>query len=98
MKKNPDFSGDDALLLRKGRSFWDKKFLIIVGRNEKENREIEKIKKKNNFILKPKNFPGPTVLIRGFKKKIKEEQITKAAEFLLNYTKKIPENMMIEIK
>jgi tRNA U34 2-thiouridine synthase MnmA/TrmU len=98
LEKIPDFDGEDTRLLKKGRIFWDKEFLIVVGRNERENKEIEKMKQKDDLILEPLNFPGPTVLIRGFKKKIRKEQIIKATEFLLNYTKKIPEDIMIEIK
>lgn len=97
-KKIPEFSGDDARILRKGRVFWENDFLIVVGRNEKENEEIERSKKENDLILKPKDFPGPTILIRGFGKKIEKEKIKKASEILLNYSKKLPEKIEIEIK
>lgn len=107
-KKIPDFNGSDARILRKGRIFWlarrslgegeQDNFLIVVGRNEKENKEIKKSKKKGDLILEPGNFPGPTILVRGFGKKIKKAIIIRATEFLLNYSKKIPEKIIIEIK
>lgn len=97
-QKIPDYNGNDAQILRKGRIFWEGKFLIVVGRNEKENKEIKKMKKEKDIILEPENFPGPTVLIRGFRKKIKKEMIIKATELLLHYTKKIPQNIIIEIE
>lgn len=107
-KKIPDFDGSDARILRKGRIFWptfakasagkQRNFLIVVGRNEKESKELKKFKNREDLILEPENFPGPTVLIRGFGKRIKERIIMKAIEFLLNYSKKIPEKIIIEIK
>lgn len=94
-QKIPDCDGFDCQILRKGRVFWQDKFLIIVARNEKECQEIKKLKKKNDLILEPKNFPGPTVLIRGFGKKIKKDILEKAKEFILKYSKKIPKEPII---
>ncbi len=74
------------------------KILIVVGRNEKENKELKKSKKREDLILEPENFPGPTVLVRGFGKKIKKKMIKKATELLLNYSKKLPEKIIIEVK
>lgn len=96
-KKIPDCNGQDAQVLKKGRVFWENKFLIIIGRNEKENRELKKFKTKRDLILEPENFSGPTVLIKGFRKKIKKETIEKATKFLLNYSKKLPEEIKISL-
>jgi len=87
----------DSEVLRKGRVFWERKFIIIVGRNKKENRELARLKKKKDIILEPENFPGPTVLIRGVGKKIKKNTVIKATELLLNYSKKIPGEIIIEL-
>jgi hypothetical protein len=78
------------------------KFLIIVGRNKKENRELKRFKKARDIILEPENFPGPTVLVRGFGRRlpaiqIKRRAIQGAVEFLLNYSKKIPEIIKISL-
>jgi tRNA U34 2-thiouridine synthase MnmA/TrmU len=97
-KKVTDFDGLDCLILKEGRTFWEDKFLIAVGRNEKENKEIKNTKKEGDVILEPQNFPGPTVLIRGFGQKIKEKIIKRGTELLLHYSKKIPEEIKIEIK
>jgi len=94
-EKIPDFDGQDAKTIRKGRVFWENNFLIIIGRNEKENAEIEKLRKDKDIILEPENFSGPTVLIRGFDKKIKKELIKKARELLLKYSKKTPKQPII---
>jgi len=96
-KKVPDYAGRDARVLKKGRVFWSDDFLITVGRNRKENKELKNLKVKKDIILEPENFAGPTILIRGFDKKIKKETIKKGVEFLLNYTKKIPETIKISI-
>lgn len=97
-QKIPDFDGNDCQILRKGRIFWEGNFMIVVGRNEKENKEVKKSKKRGDLILEPENFPGPAVLIRGFGKKISQKLIIKGTEFLLDYTKKIPENTIVKIK
>jgi len=103
LKKIPKANGLDCQILRKGRVFWTPltrhpdKFLILVGRNEKENEELKKFKKKGDLILEPENFPGPTVLIRGFGKEIKKEVINRAIEFLLHYSKKLPEEIKISL-
>ena len=94
-KKIPDFDGQDAKTIRRGRVFWENNFLIIIGRNEKENAEIEKLRKDKDIILEPENFPGPTVLIRGFGEEIPEQIIKKAKNLLLKYSKKIPKEPII---
>jgi len=100
LKKNPNFDGKDTQILRKGRLFWNENCLIVVGRNERENKEIRQLadKKKKDLVLDPESFPGPTVLIRGFGKRIKKDVIMKAVELLLNYSKKIPKEIKIEVK
>lgn len=89
-KKIPIFDGNDAQILRRGRVFWENKVLLMVGRNEKENKSLKKLKKGRDVILEPENFSGPTVLIRSFNKKIKKEIIKKGKEFLSKYSKKLP--------
>ena len=94
-KKIPDFDGQDAKTIRRGRVFWENNFLIIIGRNEKENAEIEKLRKDKDIILEPENFSGPTVLIRGFDKEVPEQIIKKAKNLLLKYSKKTPKEPII---
>jgi len=84
--KNADC--EDMELLKVGRHFWKEDFLIVVGRNEKENKIIRKLKKKGDVIIEPKNFPGPSVLIRG-KRKMTKEIFEYAKELIKKYSKKI---------
>ena len=89
--------GLDCQTLRRGRVFWENGFLLVVGRNEKDNQELLKIKKKKDIVLEPDNFSGPTVLIRGFKRKITKQIIDKGIELLLNHSKKIPQEIIIKV-
>lgn len=90
LKKVPDCDGNDCQILREGRIFWEEKNLFIIGRNQKENQKLKKLRKEKDIILEPKNFPGPTVLIRGFGKKIKLKPKEKGKELLIKYSKKLP--------
>jgi len=94
--KIPDCDGSDCLILRNGRIVWDKKIMTVIGRSERDNKRILKLKKSGDVILEPDNFAGPTVLIRGFGKGIAKATINKAVELLLNYSKKIPEEIIIK--
>jgi tRNA U34 2-thiouridine synthase MnmA/TrmU len=96
-EKIPNCNGLDCQILRKGRIFWQDNFLIMVARNEKESQQLKELKKKTDLILEPKNFSGPTVLIRGFDKKIKRKITIRALELLLNYSKKLPEKIKISL-
>ena len=89
LRKISTVDGLDCQILRKGRVFWVNKYLVIVGRNEKDNKELIKFKKQGDVILEPKNFPGPTVLIRSFGKEIKKEIKEKSKKLLLKYSKKL---------
>ena len=84
----PNCDGNDVRLLKLGRHFWNKHNLIIVGRNEGENKEINKLKKKKDVIIELDKFPGPTILIRG-KDKILKESLFQAEKLMIKYSKKI---------
>ena len=83
----PDCNGDDIQLLKLGRHFWMRDNKIVVGRNKEENDKINKLKQKGDIIIEPKEFPGPTVLIRS-KDKVLEESLIKAKELIIKYSKK----------
>jgi len=95
LKKKPGCDGLDCQILRKGRVFWQDEFLFVVGREEKDNKEILKLRKPQDVVLEPDNFAGPTVLVRGFGKKINKEIINKANDLLLKYSKKVPQNFQV---
>ena len=85
-KQWPDCQGNDVLLLKLGRHFWVKDNLIIVGRNEEENKKIKKLSQKGDLLIEPKDFPGPTILIRS-KTKLSKQSLIKAKELMIRYSK-----------
>lgn len=91
-KQWPDCRGDDVRLLKLGRHFWVKDNKIIVGRNQTENKEIKKLAEKGDLLIKPKDFPGPTILIRG-RHKILEKSLVKAKELMIKYSPKLKKNI-----
>lgn len=88
MFKNwPNCDGDDVELLKIGRNFWELGNLIVIGRNQEENGKIEKLIKKGDVLIKLKNIPGPTTLIR-IKRSFDESQrnkLLKKAKDLTQY-------------
>jgi tRNA U34 2-thiouridine synthase MnmA/TrmU len=93
--KNPDASVNDVKLLKYGRRFWGNDNLIVVGRNEADNKNILGLAQKDDIIVELENYPGPTVLVRGSKP---EESIDKAAELAKYYSTKTRELEKVEVK
>lgn len=99
LAKWPDAQGNDIQLLKLGRHFWigptleeaqnrmrDNK--IIVGRNETENKRIKELAQKGDLVIEPKDFAGPTILIRG-KTKLLKESLAEAKELMVKYSPKL---------
>ena len=92
----PNCDGSDCLIIRSGRVFWKDNFMFIVGRTKEDNSMILKLKKKEDVVIEPDNFAGPTVLTRGFGKKIEEDVMNEAVGLLMDYSKKIPEEAIVK--
>lgn len=75
---------NDAKLLKVGRHFWQGKRLVVIGKNEDENKKLEKLAQPNDKIVYPANFIGPTALIRG--KDIDKSLITNTKHLILKHT------------
>jgi len=88
LEKYPEFNGNDVETLKLGRHFWEGNVKIIIGRNYEENLKLETLKRKGDLIIKMKNYPGPTALIRAYQTKISKEILEKAKELILKYSKK----------
>jgi len=93
-KKWPQADGDDIQLLKLGRYFWQDKVLIVLGRNQQENEQLEKLVQKEDILITPQNFPGPTALLRGQKVKA---VIKQAQKLILKYTKKQPKKAVFTL-
>ncbi len=85
LKYWPGCEGNDIKLLKLGRHFWQKKNLIIVGRDEEDNKEIKKASIKGDILIEPKAFSGPTIIIRS-KIKILKQNLVKAKELMFRYS------------
>ena len=69
-----DIDWDDILILNIGRHFRFGRSKIIVGRNEKENTALSKMRKPGDYIFElPEEIPGPLTLLQ-------EEKSAKAIE------------------
>jgi len=71
----PDCNGNDIELLKWGRVNWlkdanDENVLLVIGRDEKDNEQLEKLAVAGDVIMQPTDENGPTSLIRGIKFKI----------------------------
>ena len=81
-------SSSDLALLKLGRHFWQKDVLIVVGRNEKENKEIQELSRKGDVIVELKDIPGPTTLVRSWREKIRKANTEKAKKLTKYYSVK----------
>ena len=65
----PDCTGNDVELLKHGRVFWlkvknNERVLVIVGRNEDENKMLEKFAKKGDIMVELEEIMGPMTIAR----------------------------------
>lgn len=68
IKHKPNFNSEDADLVRFGRHFWISGTQIILGRNQEENQILEKLVKKEDVLIIPNSFIGPSALLKGKEK------------------------------
>jgi len=94
-EKWPDCSAKDIELLKFGRHFWSQKIKIVVGRNKEDNQQIKNLAESRDYLLKLKNFSGPTTLIRG--EEISKSTIIKAGELTAWYSKKTRKEKEVEV-
>jgi len=80
LEKNKEISKSDLKLLYYGRHFWHNNVKIVVGRNEAEDKEIEKLKQEGDVLIELKDISGPMTLVRG-----KDKQAIEKAKELTKY-------------
>ena len=76
-------SRDDIKLLKVGRHFRYSDNKIIVGRNEEDNKELLKLKGKNELKFEVKDFVGPITLLQG---KADKNMVELAASLTARYS------------
>jgi len=77
-------------------SDWDKKFFAVMWRNQDDNKKIfEKFiqSNKNYFLIKMKDFSGPTVVVNSFWNKITEKILDEIWEWFKEKVKKVREQV-----
>lgn len=84
-KNWPDFRFSDAEILKYGRVFWEGKNLIVVGRHYEDNLKLQNLSKNTDILMKVKEKPGPTTLVRIKEEDKKETTLQKAATLTLQY-------------
>lgn len=60
----PKPSTQDFLLANIGRQYWYNNHWLCIGRNEKDNRQIEQLATAQDILITMSNIPGPTGLAR----------------------------------
>lgn len=90
MSRVPEFDRLDAELVKLGRQFWVENTLIVLGRRHEENLRLQEIALPTDLMLKERERPGPTALLRRFPRGAppEEEALQEAARLLGIYGKK----------
>jgi len=97
--KYPRFDGNDVLLLKLGRHFWQQKIKIVIGRNDQENKKIKKLLKPKDFLIEMENYPGPLTLVRSYlKRKIPKKIIKEACQLTQFYSTKARNKKDVKFK
>lgn len=97
--KHNESSLNDFSLLRIGRHFRltdNESAKIVVGRNEKENEQIEKLAQESDIIIKTVETVGPIVLIRNYQVVNREKVIPIAAGLCARYSDK--KDRLVKVK
>jgi tRNA U34 2-thiouridine synthase MnmA/TrmU len=85
-EKQKQINPGDILLMMVGRQFklpsggW-----LVVGRNEPENIKIENLRKPEDWLIIPKDIPGPSAILRY---NSEPEELETAAAIVVRYSKK----------
>jgi len=75
---------NEVELLKIGRHFrLNHQARVVIGRDRRENLEIEKLATPGDFILRVKRYPSPTALLRGA---VSPEIIYRAASLIVRYS------------
>jgi tRNA-uridine 2-sulfurtransferase len=81
-----DLDENDIELLKLGRHIWFEKSLAVIGRDEAENKKLEKLARRNDVLIEPENFAGPSAMIRD--KIIAPDLIEEIKNKIIDYSSK----------
>lgn len=86
---------NEVELLKYGRVYWlrlkenKNPILVVIGREKKENENLEKLFLLGDFLLKPKKITGPNILIRFFGTEVNFDK----KEIGVKIAQEIPKNL-----
>ncbi len=97
-KLKPEVINSDCYLLRQGRVLIESDYLMIIARNQNESESILQFQEDGDIVFIPQNFSGPTVFIRPFCNTNQDQYIELGKKVTLQYSKKVPDDYIIEVK
>ncbi len=85
VRYNPDYSLDDLRLMVRGRRFrLSPGLILMVGRNEQENKVLDKLVRPGDWVLEPADMVGPLAVARG---EATDEQLARCGSLVARYAK-----------
>ncbi len=89
MKVEKDIFKEDIELLKIGRHYWVDRVKIIIGRDQKENKELQKKARKGDVLVWLKDVAGPMALIHIYgSTKISDKIIDEAKTLIKKHAPK----------
>ncbi len=85
---------NDLEILKVGRNFFINGSMIVVSRNQGENKEIAQLAQDRDVIVKLKDFEGPLTLVRG---EVTKKLLEKAAHYTARYSSKARNLELVEV-
>ena len=82
----------DVLLLKTGRHFRHRDAAIVIGRNERDNRDILIRKKPGDYLFQVPDIPGPVTLLTGRKRR---DSVLFAARLTAYYADTVEESVNV---
>ncbi len=91
---------NDIEILKNGRQVWEGKVKIVIGRDEKENRALDKLAQSGDLLIALESIPGPTALLRSYtpKKNLPRKTVEKAKKLVQYYSLKARNKKEAEFK
>ena len=100
MKVEKNILKEDIELLKIGRHYWFDKTKIIIGRDQDENKKLQKKARKRDRLIQLKNIAGPVALVHayGSTNKISDKIIAEAKKLTQKHAPKARSKKNVEFK
>ncbi|MGE5398259.1 MAG: hypothetical protein ACM3MK_12115 [Chitinophagales bacterium] len=66
LESHAEAAAADMEILKHGRHFWNNGYLLIIGRNQTDNLNLQSFVRPSDYLLKVTTHPGPVALLRSF--------------------------------